>query len=35
VIGWKLLQTVAKRLREAEQVIADLRALSPNTPTTV
>jgi pyruvate,water dikinase len=26
VIGWKLLQTLAKNLREAEQVIADLRA---------
>jgi pyruvate phosphate dikinase-like enzyme/cyclic nucleotide-binding protein len=26
VIGWKLLQTLAKDLREAEQVIADLRA---------
>ena len=25
VIGWKLLQTLAKDLREAEQVIADLR----------
>jgi pyruvate,water dikinase len=28
VIGWKLLQTLAKDLREAEQVIADLRAQS-------
>ena len=26
VIGWKLLQTLAKDLREAEQVIAELRA---------
>jgi Pyruvate phosphate dikinase, AMP/ATP-binding domain/Cyclic nucleotide-binding domain len=26
VIGWKLLQTLAKNLREAEQVIRDLRA---------
>ena len=25
VIGWKLLQTLARDLREAEQVIADLR----------
>jgi Pyruvate phosphate dikinase, AMP/ATP-binding domain/Cyclic nucleotide-binding domain len=33
VIGWKLLQTLAKRLREAEDVIAGLRASSPNTPT--
>jgi pyruvate,water dikinase len=29
VIGWKLLQTLAKDLREAEQVIADLRAQAP------
>jgi pyruvate,water dikinase len=29
VIGWKLLQTLAKDLREAEQVIADLRAHAP------
>jgi hypothetical protein len=25
VIGWKLLQTLAKELREAEQMLADLR----------
>jgi hypothetical protein len=31
VIGWKLLQTLAKDLREAEQVIADLRAQAPTT----
>jgi pyruvate,water dikinase len=29
VIGWKLLQTLAKDLREAEQVIAELRARGP------
>ena len=29
VIGWKLLQTLAKDLREAEQVIAELRAQAP------
>jgi Pyruvate phosphate dikinase, AMP/ATP-binding domain/Cyclic nucleotide-binding domain len=34
VIGWKLLQTLAKDLREAEQVIADLREPSPSAPTT-
>jgi pyruvate phosphate dikinase-like enzyme/cyclic nucleotide-binding protein len=34
VIGWKLLQTLAKRLREAELVIADLRAASPDASTT-
>jgi pyruvate,water dikinase len=34
VIGWKLLQTLAKDLREAEQVIADLREGSPSAPTT-
>ena len=28
-IGWKLLQTLAKDLREAEQVIADLREQAP------
>jgi Pyruvate phosphate dikinase, AMP/ATP-binding domain/Cyclic nucleotide-binding domain len=34
VIGWKLLQTLAKDLREAEQVIAELRDGSPSAPTT-
>ncbi len=34
VIGWKLLQTLAKDLREAEQVIAKLREGSPSAPTT-
>jgi phosphoenolpyruvate synthase/pyruvate phosphate dikinase len=29
VIGWKLMQTLAKDLREAEQVIRDLRADAP------
>ena len=33
VIGWKLLHTLAKRLREAEHVIAGLRASAPTTPT--
>ena len=33
-IGWKLLQTLAKDLREAEQVIAKLREGSPSAPTT-
>jgi len=31
VIGWKLLQTLAKDLREAEQVIAELRAQADST----
>jgi CRP-like cAMP-binding protein len=29
VIGWKLLQTMVKRLREAEELIADLRGQAP------
>jgi CRP-like cAMP-binding protein len=29
VIGWKLLQTLARELRDAEQRLADLRAASP------
>jgi pyruvate,water dikinase len=32
VIGWKLLQTLARELREAEQLIAELRAGSPAAP---
>jgi Cyclic nucleotide-binding domain/Pyruvate phosphate dikinase, AMP/ATP-binding domain len=32
VIGWKLLQTMAERLREAEQLIADLRNPAPDSP---
>jgi pyruvate,water dikinase len=34
VIGWKLLQTLAKDLRQAEQVIVDLRRSSPSVSTT-
>jgi Pyruvate phosphate dikinase, AMP/ATP-binding domain/Cyclic nucleotide-binding domain len=30
VIGWKLLQTMAERLREAEQLIADFRSGAPS-----
>ena len=33
VIGWKLLQTLAKHLREAEQAIAELREGSSSAPT--
>ncbi len=32
VIGWKLLQTLAKHLREAEQVISELREGSSSAP---
>ncbi len=34
VIAWKLLQTLAKDLREAEQVLASLRSSLPAAPTT-
>jgi CRP-like cAMP-binding protein len=34
VIGWKLLQTLAKDLREVEQMLADPRGPSPSAPTT-
>jgi pyruvate,water dikinase len=34
VIGWKLLQTLAKNLREAEQMIRELRQTPPSTPAT-
>jgi hypothetical protein len=33
VIGWKLLQTLAGDLREAEQVIRELRGSAPSPPT--
>lgn len=34
VIGWKLLQTLAKELRAAEQALASLRATSRTPPAT-
>ena len=34
VIGWKLLQTLTREVREAEQRLADLRATSPGLPAT-
>jgi hypothetical protein len=33
MIGWKLLQTLARNLREAEQLIAELRG-SSSSPST-